>query len=61
VKPGITGWAQVNGFRGIIDSDERLRDRIACDLYYIDNWSVWLDFKILVATVFWPGAYRNAN
>ena len=61
VKPGITGWAQVNGYRGIIDSDERLKGRIACDLYYIDNWSVWLDLKILVATVFWPTAYRNAH
>ena len=61
VKPGITGWAQVNGFRGIIDSDERLHGRIACDLYYIDNWSVWLDFKILVATVLWRQAYRNAH
>jgi Undecaprenyl-phosphate glucose phosphotransferase len=61
VKPGITGWAQVNGYRGLIDSDERLQGRIACDLYYIDNWSVWLDIKILVATVFWPGAYRNAH
>lgn len=61
VKPGITGWAQVNGFRGIIDSDDRLHGRIACDLYYIDNWSVLLDLKILFATVFWPQAYRNAH
>jgi Undecaprenyl-phosphate glucose phosphotransferase len=60
VKPGITGWAQVNGFRGNIDSDAQLQGRIACDLYYIDNWSVWLDLKILFATVFWPKAYRNA-
>ena len=60
VKPGITGWAQVNGFRGNIDSDAQLKGRIACDLYYIDNWSVWLDLKILFATVFWPKAYQNA-
>jgi Undecaprenyl-phosphate glucose phosphotransferase len=61
VKPGITGWAQVNGYRGIVDTDDRLRGRIACDLYYIDNWSVWLDIKILFATVFGREAYRNAH
>jgi Undecaprenyl-phosphate glucose phosphotransferase len=60
VKPGITGWAQVNGFRGNINTDEQLRGRITCDLYYIDNWSIWLDLKILVATVFSPTSYRNA-
>jgi Undecaprenyl-phosphate glucose phosphotransferase len=60
VKPGITGWAQVNGYRGEIDSDERLQGRIACDLYYIDNWSIGLDIKILVLTVFSRRAYTNA-
>jgi polysaccharide biosynthesis protein PslA len=60
VKPGITGWAQVSGFRGLIATDEQLRGRIRCDLYYIDNWSIWFDLRILFATVFFPAAYQNA-
>ena len=48
VKPGMTGWAQVNGYRG----DTSIRKRIELDLWYIDNWSVWLDLKILFRTVF---------
>jgi len=60
VKPGITGWAQVNGFRGGIHTEEQLRGRIRCDLYYIDNWSFWFDLRILFATVFSARAYRNA-
>ena len=47
VKPGITGWAQVNGYRG----DTSIRKRIELDLWYIDNWSPWLDLKILFRTV----------
>ncbi len=50
VKPGITGLAQVNGYRGAIDTPEQLRARINYDLYYIDNWSLWLDFRILCQT-----------
>ena len=50
VKPGVTGWAQINGWRGEIDTDEKIRGRIAADLYYIENWSLWLDLKILVLT-----------
>ncbi|MDQ7250209.1 undecaprenyl-phosphate glucose phosphotransferase [Dongia sedimenti] len=50
VKPGITGLAQVNGYRGAIDTPEHLRARIDYDLYYIDHWSLWLDFKILFRT-----------
>ena len=50
VKPGVTGWAQINGWRGEIDSDEKIKGRVASDLYYIENWSLWLDFKILVLT-----------
>lgn len=60
VKPGITGWAQINGFRGGIVADEQLRGRILCDLYYIDNWSTWFDIKILFATVFSRAAHKNA-
>jgi len=60
VKPGITGWAQINGFRGGISSDEQLQGRILCDLYYIDNWSIWLDIKIMFATVFSRDTHKNA-
>ena len=52
VKPGVTGWAQINGWRGEIDSDEKIRFRTAFDLYYIENWSLWFDFRILVKTPF---------
>jgi exopolysaccharide biosynthesis polyprenyl glycosylphosphotransferase len=51
VKPGITGWAQVNGWRGETDTEEKIRRRIDHDLYYINNWSLLFDFKILVLTV----------
>jgi len=50
VKPGITGWAQVNGFRGITDTEEKMAMRIEHDLWYIQNWSLWLDLKILLQT-----------
>jgi Undecaprenyl-phosphate glucose phosphotransferase len=60
VKPGITGWAQVNGLRGEIDSDDKLRRRVDYDLYYIDNWSMLLDMKILFYTMFSRSAYDNA-
>jgi exopolysaccharide biosynthesis polyprenyl glycosylphosphotransferase len=51
VKPGITGWAQVNGWRGETDTVEKIEKRVEHDLYYIDNWSVWLDIVIFVRTV----------
>ena len=60
VKPGITGWAQIHGLRGETDTDEKMRARVEHDLYYIDNWSVWLDLQILVRTVISPASYRNA-
>jgi Undecaprenyl-phosphate glucose phosphotransferase len=60
VKPGITGWAQIHGLRGETDSDQKMRDRVAHDLYYIEHWSMWLDLRILVRTVCSPTAYRNA-
>jgi lipopolysaccharide/colanic/teichoic acid biosynthesis glycosyltransferase len=50
VKPGITGWAQVNGYRGITDTEEKMTLRIEHDLWYIQNWSMWLDIKILLQT-----------
>ncbi|MEA2870963.1 MAG: hypothetical protein QOH67_939 [Hyphomicrobiales bacterium] len=55
VLPGITGWAQVNGFRGETDTDEKMRGRVDHDLYYIDNWSPWFDLRILLWTVFSRG------
>ena len=51
VPPGITGWAQVNGLRGETDTDEKMRRRVDHDLYYIDNWSPWLDLRILLKTL----------
>jgi len=50
VKPGVTGWAQINGWRGEIDTDEKIRTRTEYDLYYIENWSLWFDLKILLLT-----------
>jgi len=50
VRPGITGWAQVNGFRGMTDTEEKMLLRIEHDLWYIQNWSLWLDLKILLQT-----------
>ncbi|OHV72170.1 undecaprenyl-phosphate glucose phosphotransferase [Ensifer sp. LCM 4579] len=50
VKPGVTGWAQINGWRGEVDNDEKIRFRTAFDLYYIENWSLFLDLKILFLT-----------
>lgn len=54
VKPGITGWAQVNGWRGETDTLEKMEKRVECDLYYIENYSPWLDIKIVFLTI-WKG------
>lgn len=51
VKPGITGWAQVNGWRGEIDTIDKMQKRVEFDLEYIRNWSLWLDFRIIVYTI----------
>jgi Undecaprenyl-phosphate glucose phosphotransferase len=59
VKPGITGWAQVNGFRGETRTPEDMRARLEADLYYIHNWSPWLDLKILAWTLVVP--FRGIN
>jgi Undecaprenyl-phosphate glucose phosphotransferase len=50
VKPGVTGWAQINGWRGEIDNDEKIKMRTEYDLAYIENWSLWFDLKILLLT-----------
>jgi Undecaprenyl-phosphate glucose phosphotransferase len=60
VKPGITGWAQVNGLRGETDTDDKMARRISFDHWYIDNWSFWLDLGILLRTVFSSRSYKNA-
>ncbi len=52
VKPGITGLAQVRGYRGETDKLEKMQRRVECDLEYINNWSLWLDIRIIFATVF---------
>ena len=51
VKPGITGWAQVNGFRGETSIQEKMQQRIDHDIWYIENWSFWLDIQIIIMTV----------
>ncbi|MEX0408512.1 undecaprenyl-phosphate glucose phosphotransferase [Aquibium sp. LZ166] len=50
VKPGVTGWAQINGWRGEMDTDEKIKKRTEFDLFYIENWSLWFDLKILLMT-----------
>ena len=50
VKPGITGWMQINGMRGEVDSDTIIHKRAELDLYYVQNWSLWLDIKIVALT-----------
>ncbi len=60
MKPGITGWAQVNGYRGETNTPEKMRKRVEHDLYYIENWSLWLDFKILLLTPFFGLFGKNA-
>lgn len=60
VKPGITGWAQVNGWRGETDTTDKMEKRIEYDLEYIRNWSLWLDFKILIFTVIRSFNDKNA-
>jgi len=60
IKPGITGWAQVNGFRGETDLIEKMEGRVAHDLYYLGNWSFGLDMKIIAATIFKGLRHTNA-
>lgn len=61
VKPGITGWAQINGYRGETDTLEKIEKRVEYDLQYIENWSVWFDlyilFRTLPAVIFTREAY----
>jgi Undecaprenyl-phosphate glucose phosphotransferase len=59
VKPGITGWAQVNGWRGETDTFEKIEKRVAYDLHYIENWSLYLDLKIILMTL--PALLKSRN
>jgi Undecaprenyl-phosphate glucose phosphotransferase len=60
IKPGITGWAQVNGCRGATDTVEKMKRRLEFDLYYIDNWSLVFDIQIIILTLLSKKAYTNA-
>ena len=61
VRPGITGWAQVHGLRGETDTDDKMRRRVEYDLYYIDSWSLGLDLRIILRTLFSAAVHRNAR
>jgi putative colanic acid biosynthesis UDP-glucose lipid carrier transferase len=52
LKPGITGWAQINGYRGEITELHHIKKRVEYDLWYLENWSPWLDFKIVFLTAY---------
>ncbi len=60
VKPGITGWAQINGLRGPTEGSDKMEARVEHDIFYIENWSLWFDLYIMLMTLASPRAYRNA-
>jgi len=60
VKPGITGWAQIHGYRGETDTLEKMESRVEYDLFYIENMSIWLDMRIIVMTIFKGFVHKNA-
>jgi putative colanic acid biosynthesis UDP-glucose lipid carrier transferase len=60
VNPGITGLAQINGWRGETDTLEKMQKRVDADLYYINNWYLWLDIKIIFITIFKGFINKNA-
>lgn len=60
VKPGITGWAQVNGWRGPTDTEEQKNQRTSYDIWYLENWSLWLDIKIIFLTLISKKAHNTA-
>ncbi|MEQ7922105.1 undecaprenyl-phosphate glucose phosphotransferase [Xanthomonas sp. WHRI 1810A] len=60
VKPGITGWAQIHGWRGETDTLDKMQKRVEFDLQYIEHWSVWLDLKIILLTLFKGFVNKNA-
>lgn len=60
VKPGVTGWAQIKGWRGEMNSEEKIRQRLEHDLYYIEHWSLWFDLKIVLLTPWSLVTTKNA-
>ncbi len=60
VRPGITGWAQIHGWRGETDTPEKIQKRVECDLFYIENWSIFLDLYVLITTPFALLKTKNA-
>jgi len=61
VKPGITGWAQINGHRGETDTLDKMQKRIEYDLDYVRNWSLKLDLYIVFRTIFVVFGHKNAH
>jgi Undecaprenyl-phosphate glucose phosphotransferase len=59
-KPGISGWAQVNGWRGPLETAEQKKQRTSHDLWYLENWSFWLDLKIIYLTVFGSKTHKSS-
>jgi putative colanic acid biosynthesis UDP-glucose lipid carrier transferase len=60
IKPGITGWAQINGWRGETDQLYKMEKRVEYDLEYIRRWSLWMDVKIILLSVFKGFSSKNA-
>jgi putative colanic acid biosynthesis UDP-glucose lipid carrier transferase len=60
MKPGITGWAQVNGWRGETETLDKMQKRVEFDMWYIEHWSLWLDIKIIFMTIFNGFVHKNA-
>jgi putative colanic acid biosynthesis UDP-glucose lipid carrier transferase len=52
LKPGITGWAQINGLRGEITEPKQIKLRVKSDLWYLENWTIWLDIRIIFLTIY---------
>jgi putative colanic acid biosysnthesis UDP-glucose lipid carrier transferase len=61
VKPGVTGWAQVSGYRGETDELWKMEKRVEYDMDYIKNWTFWWDIKIIFLTIFGKEAFKNAQ
>ena len=58
VKPGITGWAAINGYRGVTDDMQLMEKRTEHDIWYLENWSLWLDIKIIAITIWQMATFR---
>jgi len=59
VKPGVTGWAQINGYRGETNELWKMQKRVDYDMEYIENWNFWWDISIIWKTIFSINAYKN--